>query len=85
VKIKACCFVSRKDGKIRKGAKKKLMDKNIFYAILSLVMGLLCFLNEIIWKNQLRRTELWFKYYKLIMGVVFIVGGLLILLYKPYK
>jgi hypothetical protein len=62
------------------------MDKNVFYGILSFAIATLCFLNRIIWKDQVayRKTE-FYLWYAIILGAIFIIGGFYILLYKPYS
>jgi hypothetical protein len=61
------------------------MDKNVLYGALSLILGVICFLNRIIWKNQVpymkKKFYLW---YAIILSTFFIFGGFYILMLKPY-
>jgi hypothetical protein len=54
------------------------------YGLLSIALGIVCFLNEIIWKNQVARHKTkFFRLYKFLLGIMFFIGGLYILRNKP--
>ncbi len=61
------------------------MDKNELYGILSLILGIICFLNRFIWRNQVRyMMSEFYLWYAIILGTFFTLGGFYILLHKPY-